>query len=565
MLSSVSPRSAPIAVALLLAVLSSWAVAQTVTGTVVDASTQNPVPGATVRIQARPDLPTATTDSSGRFTLDVSGFGASSGIPVAAALAYAADAGTNFETEVVSANAGGSVTISLPRIPEADNPTYQPVTASTCGNCHTEQYAQWRRSNHARAAINPRLMDLYSGDGFDTPTADDGYVFTALHDDEDTGLCAVCHAPNERPGDPGGVKLNELVTAAGLDGVTCTSCHQLHTVDGDSKAIHLLGNSEFRFPQATRGGTDATHEYVWGPLGDVSFNRMRASWYPAFGESTLCASCHEYVTPATGAPGQTTYTEWQASPAATAGTQCQDCHMPEAASAAPIAVGVGNVPARPGKQRHDHSFPGVYSGALGQPVDVRLAFETAMGKVIVTSEVENLVAGHSWPTGVDERNAFVRVEASLAGQPLVFEAGDTLPAWTSDDVPGRSPGDQDGLPGRGYAKVLSGRINGEGDPVAPVPFIDADEALTVTTIPAGATDVGRYIFRLPDLARAGDELTVRAFVTYRRTWRAVAVTKGWTELAMDEPWEREVASVTLTHTLTAQDLEQIFTDGFDGF
>ena len=237
--------------------------------------------------------------------------------------------------------------------------------------------------------------------------------------------------------------------------------------------------------------------------------------------------------------------------------------MPVAQSPGPIAVGVGQAPTRPAEQRHDHSFPGVYSGSFGQPVEVRLSFEAASPFVIVTSEVENLVTGHAWPTGVDERNALVWVEAYLNGNPLAFESGDTLPAWTSDDVPGRDPGDYDGLPGRGFVKLLSGRINGEGPPLAPVPFIDAEEELAFTTIPAGATDIGQYTFRLPDTVRRGDELTFRATVIYRRTFRAIAVTKGWTELAMDEPWERQVAGRTVTYTLDADDLGQIFLDDFE--
>ena len=549
--------------ALLFAAVPTSAAAQSVSGQVIDASSQAPVAGAVVRIQARPDLPTVTTGANGSFTLDVSGFGTNQDIPIAAALAYDASAAINYETTAVTADAGNNVEISLTRIPGADNTTYRPVPASACSGCHTEQYIQWRSSNHSRAAINPRLLDLYSGDGFDTPTSGEGYVFTTSHDSDDTGLCAVCHAPNENPSDPGGVKLNEVSSSAGLEGVTCTSCHQLHTVEGDTQAIHLLGNSEYRFPQASRAGGDATHEHVWGPLGDVSFNRMRAAWYPKFSSAELCASCHEYVNPDTGAPGQTTFSEWQASPAAANGVQCQDCHMPVADSAGSIAVGIGAAPTRPAEQRHDHSFPGVYSGAFGQPVEVRLSFETATPYLVVTSEVESLITGHGWPTGVDERNALVLVEAFLNDQPLAFESGDTLPTWTSDDVPGRAPGDYDGLPGRGYVKLLSGRINGEGDTLAPVPFIDAEEELAFTTIPPRATDTGQYTFRLPDTARVGDTLTFRASVIYRRTFRAIAVAKGWTDLAMDEPWERQVTDVTVTHTLSADDLGQIFLDDFE--
>lgn len=70
--------------------------------------------------------------------------------------------------------------------------------------------------------------------------------------------------------------------------------------------------------------------------------------------------------------------------------------------------------------------------------------------------------------------ALVVVEASLDGVPLAQVAGDTIPFWASDDVPGVQDGDFAGMAGRGYAKVRDGRINGTGPVVRPVPLIDAE-------------------------------------------------------------------------------------------
>ncbi len=538
--------------------------AQQISGTVIDAETLAPIEGVRIHEQARPDLDLVLTDGLGRFTLPVAA-GATS-VPVAAALPYDPDGSANYLTTVVSADEGEDIQIQLTPITTVENTAYMPIAGAPpggCGLCHSEQYAQWQESNHSRAAVNVRVRDLYSGDGTGdgTGASADGYVFTESHDPEDTGFCATCHSPNENPSDPGGVKFNEVSSAAGLEGVTCTSCHQLHTVNENSDAIHLLGNAEFRFPASESGGDSLTHQHVWGPLDDVSFSQMRAAYQPLFSSSRLCSSCHEYVNPDTGAPGQETFTEWEGSPAAAAGQQCQTCHMPQADGPGTVAA-IGAAPIRPADQRHHHGFPGVYSGMLADPIGLDVDVEPFSRMIDVRTRVHNLVEGHNWPTGVDVRNAMLVVEASVDGQPLVQLSGDQVPGWADDDEPGKQPGDFAGEAGRGYAKVLQGRINGEGPLLSPVNFIDAETQLAKTTIPPGETDRARFTFRLPMGTMPGDELQVRTRIIYRRVWRAIAVTKGWTEQNFDEPWERIVEDQTFNYTLTESDLNKLFHDEF---
>jgi hypothetical protein len=185
------------------------------------------------------------------------------------------------------------------------------------------------------------------------------------------------------------------------------------------------------------------------------------------------------------------------------------------------------------------------------------------GRVDARTDVVNLVQGHAWPTGIDIRNAIAVVEAFLDGVPLVQVGGDTIPFWASDDVPGVQDGDFADMAGRGYAKVLEGRINGAGPVVRPVPFIDAEAVHANTVIPAGATDVGRYAFALPAGVVAGNVLSVRARVIYRRAWRSLAVTKNWVRNPDGEPWERLVATRTVSYPLDASMLDRQFADGFE--
>jgi hypothetical protein len=461
------------------------------------------------------------------------------------------------------------LSIALRRIPTVQNTAYLPIAAAPpggCGNCHTEQYAQWQSSNHAHAVSNKWVRDLYSGDGTGPATgpSGDGYVYLENHAGPATGFCATCHAANERPSDPASVRFNEVVSAAGREGVTCTTCHQLHEVNDNVEAIHLLGNAEFSFPASTTGGgASLTHQHVWGPLDDVVFGQMRPAYAPVFSMSRFCASCHEYVNPASGAPGQETWSEWTQSPAAADGVQCQDCHMPSASTPGRLAS-VGQAPVRPGSQRHDHSFPGVYSGRLGNPVDLGVTAGVVNGRLEVESTVLNRVLGHHFPTGVDVRNAFLLVQASLQGQLLEQESGDRLPFWVDDAVPGQQPGDYAGQAGRGYAKVLQGRIDGQGELVMPVPFIDAESVFSNTTIEAGATDLGQYAFALPASAAVGQTIEIRAWVYYRRAWRSIAVTKNWVENDDGEPWERLVAQSTVNLVLDASMLDGVMANGFEG-
>ncbi len=327
----------------------------------LEEGTGAPIAGARVHVQADPSSPVAVTAGDGSFTLPVSPAGM---VMVTAGLEYDRTAAANFATGGVMASDGQTgVTISLLRLPAADDPTYQSFLpqVADCGNCHEEQEAEWRLSNHASAGGDAWVRDLFSGDG--TPGGGAGYVFRDTHDPGETGFCATCHTPMADVFDPGNVMLNEVTSAAALEGISCIACHQMDSVNDDVQALHHLGNSTYRFPDGRP--FIPTQEFVWGPLDDITFGGMKASYAPLFSDSLLCASCHEYNRPGTAIPGQTTYTEWLASPYAVPGTgfrSCQDCHMPEAGAPGYLVDPIGDPPLRPGEQIHEHEFVGRDAG-----------------------------------------------------------------------------------------------------------------------------------------------------------------------------------------------------------
>ncbi len=498
-----------------------------------------PIAGAYVNVQADLVTPGAFTAADGSFTLANVPAGL---LTLAANVPYSPGAAENFLTGGVSAADGDNgVEIFLTPLPVTDNPAYEPVTAEACGACHFERYTQWQSSHHANAGLDAWVLDVFSGTG--TPGGGAGYVYRALHDPGETGNCAVCHAPMIDIQTPGQVMLDEVTDPAGTQGITCITCHQLTAVDaGNLGGLHYLGGkSTYRFPTPEQGyGTD---QYVWGPMGDVTFEYMRASHSPLHRDSLLCAACHQYDRPENGQPGQHTYTEWLASPYAVPGPgyrTCQNCHMPELAGVGTNCSFGG--PLRQGLERHAHTFVGSTPEMLQANLALTTTVEqTGHGTVRVRSSIDNFGAGHDFPTGVSIRNALLWITATLDGAPLVQVAGPTIPFWADDDVPGKQPGDLAGEPGKGIAKIQEGRINDQGPVVSPVLFVDAEAVVSNTQIPSGTIDTTEVEFALPAGTPFEGQVEVNAVLLYRRAWRALYVVKGWTEGPHGEPLETEVA------------------------
>jgi len=533
------PRAA---VALLVLLTAASSALADVAGRVLDDGTSAPIAGALVSVRARPEIAPVLTAADGSFVLPLTDSGI---FEVAAARAY--DATTvNYVSDTQQAFDGlTDIELRLARVSVTDNPSYQPPAANQlCIGCHFQYFQEWSGARHAGAADNFWVRDLYSGDG--SPGGGAGYVFRNTHAADNSGLCATCHAPLEDVFTPGELDFNQVVTPAGRDGVTCLACHQMAEVNDNVDALHHLGNTTYRFPQS-----DAqTAFHVFGKLADVDRVPMQNVYQPQFGESQFCASCHEYKNPTTGAPGQGTYSEWLASPYAQPGPgfrSCQDCHMPARASSGSIGSGG---PERPGSQRHSHAFVGATPETLSANIDLRVTLVREGQTLRVNAEVENR-AGHGFPSGISIRNAILHVDARIGGVALTQTDGPSIPFWGSDDVPGVQTGDLAGRAGKGYAKLLQGRINGTGPVVAPVLFIDAESAASDTLIPSLATDVSQYRFAVPPGTPESATVQIDARLLYRRAWRALAVTKGWTQTPGGLPVEMLVQQQQQSAVLSA--------------
>ena len=174
---------------------------------------------------------------------------------------------------------------------------FAPLEASlapqSCGTCHPAQLSDWRTAHHAKSmgpGVTGQLAELWRTDA------------------ESARLCLTCHAPlaEQQPE-------NRAIFDAALhgQGVVCAACHvREHQRFGPPRRERTVHSSA---PQASlpHGGATRT---------------------PAFMAAEFCSSCHQFENDGFALNGkllENTYEEWKASPAASRGPQCQDCHMPD--------------------------------------------------------------------------------------------------------------------------------------------------------------------------------------------------------------------------------------------
>ena len=360
-------------------------------------------------------------------------------------------------------------------------------TADQCIACHsnlTDADGQdvsighaWRATMMANSARDPYWQAAVRREVMDQPE-----LQAAIED-----TCSTCHMPMARTAARAAGRLGEVFshlgqgggvgpdTAAALDGVSCTVCHQILP---DNLGEHESFDGGFLV-----GGSGAGTVTAFGPFDDVDEGLQRimesaSGFQPAAGahiqESELCATCHTLFTTALDEEGrevgrlpeQVPYLEWLNS--GYRGEQsCQDCHMPVAAEA-PITSVLGE----PREGLSLHAFRGGnafmlrllnrYRAELGvtAPADEleasaartaehlrndtakvdRLDIRFEPGGVVVDVEVRNL-AGHKLPTAYPSRRAWLHVTLHDQDGAVLFESGAMRPDGSitgndNDDDPG---------------------------------------------------------------------------------------------------------------------------------
>ncbi len=339
---------------------------------------------------------------------------------------------------------------------------------TACGYCHSNVYEEWKSSAHARSSLGQHFRNLFEGTSA-TDAPNKGWSLKRDHPDG-VEVCASCHSPTKSNTVDAEVAREADRNRKRDEGLSAIHCDYCHKIVGP--AAGEVGLTHGRY------GLNLLRPVLFGPLTDSTRNDNA---YSAFQhQSRLCASCHEGVV--FGVPVYTTYSEWQASPSARDGVQCQDCHMKPTGGSRDEML-----------RRCLH----LSVNAKREGNDVRVSVElTAEG------------VGHRVPTGFVDRNLVLLVEAlDVVGNPLPVSDGPRLPAVAGKSVAGKA--------GRVYAKQLK-----DFDGRSPVPFWRADPEVTDTRLEPGKPDVSAWRF-----PAATTQIRVR--VWHRRFWPEVAEVKGW--------------------------------------
>lgn len=316
----------------------------------------------------------------------------------------------------------------------------------TCAECHPKHYEEWSGSMHAYASEDPVFLAMNRRGQEETGG-------------ELEGFCVNCHAP---------LAVREGATSDGLDmesvpkhlqGITCYFCHQV----ADVEEGHLHNNPLLLADDVTmRGGVkdpvkSGAHKSEYSALFD-SFETHESS--------KMCGTCHDIVIPGhfSGAAEdvvlERTYAEWQETVFAQQGIgrqSCNDCHLRS-------ATGVPEVIAEPPKSsvtmpqrpvRHPHHFAAIDTALTDFPhrdeqlalvqegLDAALLAELCVGQPVghVTLRLENLLAGHNFPSGAtQDRRLWAEIHV-YDGDRDAFQVGVVPPGGRiTDEVDANAPG-----------------------------------------------------------------------------------------------------------------------------
>ncbi|MBI5231958.1 MAG: hypothetical protein HY876_07325 [Coriobacteriales bacterium] len=248
--------------------------------------------------------------------------------------------------------------------------------------CHSELFAQWERSMHAKALSDP----VYQAKLAQAEKATGGKL---------GAFCNRCHGPVAFMA--GEFERGSKLSDTGAMGVQCAFCHQSTGSRG------RIGNvSQVVTPGAFRA-------QIRDPQAPHAAEQ--SSFVPS---AELCGACHDVLHPANGVKLESPYREWKAGPYAKRGIVCQHCHMgtggPRSAPFSGQACGVG--------PRRENLFAMTFAGANVGQGDAALATKQLQAAARVSIRIErpkgaakeataavtvrNVGAGHYIPTGLTE-------------------------------------------------------------------------------------------------------------------------------------------------------------------
>ena len=303
--------------------------------------------------------------------------------------------------------------LSMPATPTLSVESFR--SAEQCKACHPRYYSEWKTAMHAYATKDPVWRALIT-------------VRQADFEGKDNMFCVQCHSAI---GTRGGEVTTEFAfddwSPIMLEGVTCEACHKAASIERVyNSGLVLDENGPLR-----------------GPIKDPVETGFHESEYSEmFDTSEFCGSCHDVIEQE-GLVLESAFVEWEGSPAAAEGRNCQSCHMPTYTGK---AANLDGVPER--DNLHSHRFIGVdlpltddfiedpevleeirgeVKALLASAGEIELAAVDTVspGDVLdVSVTVRNLVDAHNLPTGATfNRQLWIELTATDADGAILYQTG----------------------------------------------------------------------------------------------------------------------------------------------
>ncbi|HEY6943918.1 MAG TPA: multiheme c-type cytochrome [Candidatus Acidoferrum sp.] len=256
---------------------------------------------------------------------------------------------------------------------------HAPQSAEYCGDCHRAIYEGWKQSAHATAMESRLFQDALK-------MAESDFNGDARK------VCLRCHSPLAATS--GDLSLTRKVS---WEGITCDYCHSVQEVT--PTRVNPVARVEFN------GVKSGPSSDAVSPVHGTRFSKIHTT-------SLICSTCHEYRN-ALGFQVLSTYSEWEKSPYAKSGQQCQSCHM--------YAVQGKIVDVRVTTNSNDginvHRMPGSRSvEQLNRAIQSQISAFRQGDKVKVVVKLTNVGAGHYVPTGSPMRKLILEIRLDSFGE-----------------------------------------------------------------------------------------------------------------------------------------------------
>jgi len=501
---------------------------------------------------------------------------------------YIVVAASGFTTESADCHTGvNSYTVVLHPVPSGEDANYSWMPAGTgstgCTSCHNDKYLQWQQDGHATVFSDQYFGTMYTGTdvykrlGIETQTQRNstgqklrerndspygpGYV---LDHPNEQGNCAYCHVPAavQQTNQPNNLfrliyNYNAPSGDVKTEGITCDVCHKVTGVvlgdDGlpfsDRPGVLSLSTTFPAFGQ----------QIVLGPNSNVTPDANPLSpqmaCEPIYSESKFCAACHygkfadSVIYNSYGEWLQSKYSPKKVNPDGSGKVEnseyrsCQDCHMLSTEKVKGTSISSRTACSAEGDMFTDfdhnmmkYSNGGKYNSFPNVPqliedaatLTVKNEYDANTNSLLIQTNVENVKAGHKFPTDSPLRHLILVIEArDEHGNLLPQISGDVIPAWGGV---GNTPDDYAGMPGKIYANLLTDRDTN----LSPTAAYWNPTKHVFTNIAKGNSSDTRLDPNVPDNAAFGiaipssGKVSVTVKLVYRYAFIDLARQKGWT-------------------------------------